>query len=143
MSSNQRYFNVEKLHGNSYSTVDLNIDGPDPIINNKVKEMQAKEFARVADARLVVQKQCFRYRITNERNKQNNLAKYSGEIIEDAYPTPTIEEEFADLKKSDFMPFNYTEEELLDIIIDVKMDEVKEDVVKKERCCAWVLSHCK
>ena len=143
MSRIQLYSDVKKIYGNSYSTVGLNIDGPDKIINNKVKELQAREFAEVAEARLFIQKQHFRYKLIDERNKQNNTDSKKTALIEDVHPNISIEEEFKDFETCDFMPLNYNEEELVDIIIDIKMDEIEEDVVQKERCCAWILTHCK
>ena len=46
MSRVKKYFDVEQLYGNSYSYVGLNIDGPDEAINEKIKEMQEREFMR-------------------------------------------------------------------------------------------------
>ena len=48
----KKYFDVDRLNGNSYSYVGLNIDGPDETINKKIKDMQEKEFREVAETRL-------------------------------------------------------------------------------------------
>ena len=54
-----------------------------------------------------------------------------------------LEEELKDIEISDFVPLVFSEEKLVDIIMDYKMDEIEEADTKKERCCAWVLNHCK
>ena len=130
----KKYFDVNKLYGNSYSYVDLKIDGPDEIINKKIKDMQEKEFREVAETRLFNQKDHYRHKILQERRYRSK---------DEAEKSETLEEEFANFQISDFMPLDYTEEELVDIIIDYQMDEIEEANTKKERCCAWVLNHCK
>ena len=66
----QKYFDVQKLYGNSYSYVGLNIDGPNEEIHMKIKQMQAKEFGEVAEMRLFHQKQHFRHKLMMERRKK-------------------------------------------------------------------------
>ena len=128
----KQYFNFEKLYGNSYSYVGLNIDGPDEAINKKIKQMQEQELKEVAEKRLFHQKERYRYKISLQ---EVELIEYE--------KNETIEQEFANFKFSDFMPLDYTEEELVDIIMNIKMDDIEETNTKKERCCAWVLAHCK
>ena len=135
----KKYFDVEKLYGNSYSYVGLNIDGPDETINKKIKDMQEKEFKEVAETRLFNQKERYRYKILQGRRFRS---KEEAEEFKSG-KSETIEQEFANFQISDFMPLDYTEEELADIIIDIQMDDIEEANTKKERCCAWVLNHCK
>ena len=139
----RKYINVQRLHGNSYTYVGLNIDGPTKEINTKIKEMQAKEFAEVAEMRLFHQKLHFRHKLLMERQKQTGEAYGKAIRIEHVHPDISIEEEFKDFTNADFMPLNYTENELVDLIISNKLDEVEEDVNKQERCCEWILTHCK
>ena len=136
------YFNVEKLHGKSYSYVDLNIDGPDEAINNKIKQMQQKEFKETAEARLFNQKERYRYRILKGRRFRTKEEVKQFESSE-KLPDTSIEEEFAGFGISDFMDLNYTDEKLADIIIDIKMNDVEEEITRQKRCCAWVLVHSK
>ena len=141
--NDQKYFDVQKLYGNSYSYVGLNIDGPNEEINMKIKQMQAKEFAEVAEMRLFHQKQHFRHKLMMERRKKTG-EEYGKPIrIEHVHPDISLQEEFKDFTIADFMPLNYTEKELVDLVISNKLDEVEKDVNKQERCCAWVLTHCK
>ena len=141
MSCVQKYFDVNQLYGNSYSLVNLNIDGPDEVINNKIKQMQAKEFEEVANTRLFMQKQHFRFKLMEGRYKKTGEALGKKVLIEHVYPDISLNEEFKDFQISDFLPM--TEEELADLIIDYKMEEIAETNARNERCCAWVLSHCK
>ena len=130
MSRVQKYFDVEKLYGNSYSYVGLSIDGHDDAINKKIKEMQEKEFREVAEIRLFNQKHHYRFKLMKERHDRTGEEFGKPVLIEDAYPDDTLEEEFQNFKLSDFMPLNYTEEELIDIIIADKMDELEENEKK-------------
>ena len=135
----KKYFDVERLYGNSYSYIGLNIDGPDETINKKIKDMQEKEFKEVAEARLFNQKERYRYKILQGRRFRSKKEEEEKEYER----SETIEEEFANFQISDFMDLTYTEEELSDIIIDIQMADIEEANTKKERCCAWVLNHCK
>ena len=135
----KKYFDVDRLNGNSYSYVGLNIDGPDETINKKIKDMQEKEFREVAETRLFNQKEHYRYKILQGRRFRSKEEEEAKEYER----SETIEEEFANFQISDFMDLNYTEEELADIIIDYQMTDIEEANTKKERCCAWVLNHCK
>ena len=137
-----KYFDVDKLHGNSYSCVDLNIDGSDETINKKIKAMQAKEFKEVSESRLFTQKQHYRYTVLQGRRFRTREEVKKIEFYE-KYPDMLIEEEFADIELTDFMNLNYTDEELVDLIIDIKMDDIEEEITRQERCAAWVLNHCK
>ena len=173
----KKYLDVNQLYGNSYSYVGLNIDGPDKTINEKIKKIQEKEFEEVAKARLFNQKQHFRYKLMDERNKRINEDRRKTSLVEDArlfdqkqplryklmdernkrinadwgktalvedaYPEETIEEEFKDISIADFISLHYSEEEMIDLIIDIKINDIEEDITKQERCCAWVLTHCK
>ena len=107
----KKYFDVERLYGNSYSYVELNIDGPDETINNRIKDMQKQEFKEVAEARLFNQKERYRYKILKERRFRSKQ-----EQEEEKERSETIEEEFANFEISDFMDLHYSEEELSDII---------------------------
>ena len=44
--NDQKYFDVQKLYGNSYSYVGLNIDGPNEEINMKIKTNASKGICR-------------------------------------------------------------------------------------------------
>ena len=134
----KKYFDVERLYGNSYSYVELNIDGPDETINNRIKEMQKQEFKEVAETRLFNQKERYRYKILKGRRFRSKQ-----EQQEEKERSDTIEEEFANFEISDFMDLHYSEEELSDMIIDIKMSDIEEADTRKERCAAWVLNHCK
>ena len=143
----RKYFDVDQLYGNSYSYVGLNIDGPDEVINKKLKQMQAKEFEEVAKTRLFNQKIRYRFKIMAEREEEKKRIKRESEqnvvVREILTGDYAIEAEFRDFQVSDFFPQTLTEGELSDLIIDVKMDDIEEANTKKERCCAWVLNHCK
>ena len=129
MTSTDKFYEVQRLHGQSYAFTDMSIDGPDAAINEKIKKMQATEFEEVAKIRLFVQKERFRFKLMDEKTRVNEER--------------CIEEEFKDFKLSDFVLSTFTEEELVDIIIDNKVEEIAEIETRKDRCCAWVLNHCK
>ena len=146
MSATDKCFEVMQFWGKSYSFTDLKIDGPDGTINEKIKDMQAKEFEEVAKIRLFIQKEHYRHKIMREKEQEKrrlNEESKQAVIVQKTSANDAIEDEFRDFKISDFIPITFTEEELVDMIIDNKMDEIEEADTRNERCCAWVLNHCK
>ena len=144
MSSTEKYFEVMRFWGKSYSFTNLKIDGPDGTINEKIKDMQAKEFEEVAEIRLFIQKEHYRHKLMREKEQEKRcLKEESKKAVIVRKISDDVEDEFRDFKISDFIPLTFSEEELADIIIDNKMDDIEENETKKDRCCAWVLNHCK
>ena len=144
MNAAEKLCEVKKLKGQSYRYTCMRLDGPDPIISRKIKEIQAEEFAKVAEIRLFVQKDHYRYKREQERIQEKKRLKEEADSKVIVQPiNDELEEEFKDIEISDFVPLVFSEEKLVDIIMDYKMDEIEEADTKKERCCAWVLNHCK
>ena len=142
MSASDKLYEVMSFRGQSYSFTTMSIDGPDETINAKVKEMQAKEFEDVAKICLFIQKEHFRFKLMQERQKQKE-GLGNAVIVQKISAQDSIEEEFKEFNISDFVALTFSEEELADIIINNKLEDIEENETKKDRCCAWVLNHCK
>ena len=144
MSPLEKLCEVQQLRGQSYAFINMTLDGPDVIINNKIKEMQASEFAQTAEIWLFLQKEHFRQKFIKEKRLQEERRQEeAGNNVIVRKIDEDIEEEFKEFEISDFVTLTFSEEELVDIIIDNKMEDVAEADTKNERCCAWVLNHCK
>ena len=130
---------VRQLRGTSYSFMNMPIDGPDENVNRMVKQMQSDEFAKTAELSLFVKREL--HRLKKEHQKQPRTT--GNNVMMNSTDNNFIEEEFKDFKLSDFVPSTFTEEELVDIIIDNKVEEIAETDTRNEGCCAWVLNHCK
>ena len=112
---------VLQLKGESYTFMDMTIDDD---VSRLTKNAQAREFAYVASVRLYVQKEMYKQQQAR-RNEQ----------VEELNP---IDTEFKDFAREDFINVTYDEEELTDIILDMKIQDVAVEEAKKERCVSWV-----
>ena len=127
MNAAEKLYEVRELRGQSYAYTCMRLDGPDPIISRKIKEIQAEEFAKVAEIRLFTQKEHYRYKVMKEREQEKKRLQEEA----DSKINDEIEEEFKDIEISDFIPLTFNEKEMADIIIDIQMEDVSEADVKK------------
>ena len=51
--------------------------------------------------------------------------------------------EFQGFTTDSFLPIHLTENELVDIVINMKIQDVEVEQTKQERCVAWVMNHSK
>ena len=54
-----------------------------------------------------------------------------------------LELEFHDFTTDSFLSIYLTKNELVDIIIDMKIQDVTVEETKKERCLSWIMNHSK
>ena len=128
MSQSDMINEVLKLTGNSYSFMDMPIDGNDEV-SLMVKQEQAREFARVASIRLYVQK-----KMQQEKGKQQQEKEKAGD---------DLDMEFKDFKNDAFIQLNLNEIKIVDIIIDMKIDDIEIEQTRNERTISWVMRHAK
>ena len=91
-----------------------------------IKQAQAREFSRVASIRLYMQQEMLRQQ--QERQQQQ---------------VDELDLEFQDFTTDSFLLIHLTENELVDIVIDMKIQGVEVEQTKQERCMAWVMNHSK
>ena len=125
MNFEDRLNEVQKLHGNSYTFMDMPIDEGNCEISQIIKNAQAREFFRVAKLRLYVQQ-----KMLQERRRQPEIDNQ-------------LEVEFKDFRKDEFLPMHLNENELADIIIGIKIQGIEVKETKKERWVTWVMNHSK